>query len=114
MPDKKFPKLELLDTGPVDEGVGLLRDMLKKANALDAGGSFWKQERNERESMLAWRLERHLAWAEQEFSRGWTACEEGAYCGGTESESWLAGYSESYAWQEMGSFDPDEKPEDMG
>lgn len=114
MGDKlKFPKLKLLDTSELEENVGLLTDLLEKANNLGEGGKFWEQNTGCAD-VKEWRVEMHLRWCHSEFVRGWDDAEQHKQCARGEGEDYLMGYNESYAWGEMQGHDPDEIPEDMG
>lgn len=113
MTDKKFPDLKLLDTSALDDSVGMLNDLLQKANDLGEGGKFWEQNTGCAD-VKEWRIEMHLRWCRSEFVRGWEDAEQHKECSGCEGEDYLMGYNESYAWGEMQSHDPDYKPEDMG
>lgn len=109
---KPFPKLKLIDTGAIDEHVEALGEMVKAMHVAQGIADVVQAEADN--DLGQWRSELHAKWCQQEFQRGWADCERGHQCGATEGESYLCGYSEAYAWQEMQSHDPNEVPEDMG
>lgn len=109
---KPFPTLKLIDTGAIDESVEALGEMVKSMHIAQGISQLVQPEADK--DLSLWRSELHAKWSKQEFERGWADCEKGHQCGGSEGESYLSGYSEAYAWQEMQGHDPDEVPEDMG